>query len=123
MLYGYSLVAPRDHREAVMSDFPLPAYLALQQVVYRVGKALANVVPAERLYVMSLGSRQGNAHVHWHVAPLPPGTPFEQQQFAALDRGDYLDMPDTEMADLARRLREELARERPCSGRDRATPS
>jgi len=33
---------------------------------------------------MSLGSQQGNSHLHWHVAPLPPGVPYEQQQFHAL---------------------------------------
>ena len=42
------------------------------------------VVPTERLYLLALGSRQGNAHVHWHVAPLPPGVPYEKQQYAAL---------------------------------------
>ena len=27
---------------------------------------------------------RANAHVHWHVAPLPPGVPYEQQQFRAV---------------------------------------
>jgi histidine triad (HIT) family protein/ATP adenylyltransferase len=36
------------------------------------------------MYVLSLGSQQGNSHVHWHVAPLPPGTPYHQQQYHAL---------------------------------------
>ncbi|MFB7268619.1 hypothetical protein ACFCXH_41790, partial [Streptomyces nojiriensis] len=29
-------------------------------------------------------SRQGNAHLHWHIAALPPGVPYEWQQFHAL---------------------------------------
>ena len=40
--------------------------------------------PTERIYVLSLGSQQENAHVHWHVAALPPGVPYEDQQFRAL---------------------------------------
>jgi diadenosine tetraphosphate (Ap4A) HIT family hydrolase len=41
-------------------------------------------VPSERTYVLSLGSQQGNPHIHVHVVPLPPGTPYEQQQYHAL---------------------------------------
>jgi diadenosine tetraphosphate (Ap4A) HIT family hydrolase len=34
-LYGYVLVAPRQHREQVTGDFTLKEYLNLQQVIYR----------------------------------------------------------------------------------------
>lgn len=107
-LYGHSLVAPREHREQVTGDFTTAEYLAVQRVVYRVGEAIRAVVPTERLYVLSLGSQQGNRHVHWHLAPLPPGVPFEDQQLTALDRSDVLDLPDEELADLATRLNERL---------------
>ncbi|MGZ9935533.1 hypothetical protein ACXNSR_37285 [Streptomyces sp. NC-S4] len=30
------------------------------------------------------GSRRGNAHLHWHIAALPPGVPYERQQFHSL---------------------------------------
>ena len=62
-------------------------------------------MPTERLYVLSLGSQQGNRHVHWHVVPLPPGVPYEEQQLAVLDtaRG-YLDVPDDVSARLAATL-------------------
>ena len=63
------------------------------------------VVPTERLYLLSLGSQQGNRHVHWHVAPLPPDVPFEQQQLAALNTDLCLDLSEDEFADLAERLR------------------
>jgi diadenosine tetraphosphate (Ap4A) HIT family hydrolase len=106
-LYGYVLVAPREHREQVTGDFDREEYLGLQSVVYRVGEAITEVVRAERLYVLSLGSQAANRHVHWHLAPLPPGVPFEQQQFAALD-GSVLDLSEEEMADLAGRLRAAL---------------
>lgn len=74
-LLGYSLVAPKRHVERLESDLQLNEYLRLQEVVYRVANAVAVSVPTERVYVLSLGSQQGNAHVHWHVAPLPPGVP------------------------------------------------
>jgi hypothetical protein len=69
------------------------------------------VVPTERIYILTLGSQQGNRHVHWHLAPLPPGVPYEQQQTAALDlsRG-ILALSDEEMASLAQALRQALRR-------------
>jgi ATP adenylyltransferase len=108
-LYGYVLVAPREHREHVTGDFTADEYLQLQKLVHRVGEAVRSVVPTERLYVLSLGSQQGNRHVHWHVAPLPPGVPFEHQQLAALDTNARLTLSDDEFADLAERLRAALA--------------
>jgi diadenosine tetraphosphate (Ap4A) HIT family hydrolase len=109
-LYGHTIVAPRRHLEQVTGDFAPDDYLALQRIVYRVGEALRAVVPTERLYVLSLGSAQGNRHVHWHLAPLPPGVPFAQQQLAALSTDLVLDVSEDELADLAARLREVLTR-------------
>ena len=108
-LLGSTLVAPRHHREHVADDFTIDEYLALQQLVYRVAQALRRSVPTERVYVLSLGSHQGNAHVHWHIAALPPGTPFLQQQFEALrlDAGT-LSLTEAEMSELARRIRYNL---------------
>ena len=83
-LYGYTLVAPIEHREQVTGDFSLEAYIALQRGVYRVAEAVRRTVETERLYILSLGSQQGNSHVHWHIAPLPYSIPFKQQQLAAL---------------------------------------
>ena len=107
-LYGYVLVAPREHREHVTSDFTRDEYLRLQEVVHRVGEAIRRALPTERLYVLSLGSQQGNRHVHWHLAPLPPGVPFEEQQLAALDTNICLDLSEEELAELARKLRAAL---------------
>jgi diadenosine tetraphosphate (Ap4A) HIT family hydrolase len=107
-LYGYVLVAPREHKEQVTGDFSDTEYLQLQNVVRRVGEAVRRVVPTERLYIFSLGSQQGNRHVHWHVAPLPPGVPFDEQQLAALD-ADVLDLSGAEFEQLAARLRDALA--------------
>lgn len=109
LLYGYTLVAPREHREQATGDFTLEEYLALQRVIYHVAEALRAVVPTERIYILTLGSQQGNRHVHWHLAPLPPGVPYEQQQTAALDlsRG-ILALSDEQMASLAQAIRHEL---------------
>jgi len=108
VLRGYTLVAPREHREQATGDFDEDEYLELQRVVHRVGEAVRRSVPTERLYVLSLGSQDGNRHVHWHVAPLPPGVPFAEQQLAALDRSDALDLGDDELRDLAARIRAAL---------------
>lgn len=109
-LLGYCLVAPIEHREAVVADFSSDEYVHLQRVVHQVGTAVSRVVPTERLYVLSLGSNQGNAHVHWHVAPLPPGVPYEQQQFHALrfSTAGVIDVEPEDQEDLAARIRHEL---------------
>jgi diadenosine tetraphosphate (Ap4A) HIT family hydrolase len=104
-LLGYTLVAPLEHRTDVVRAFTVDEYVALQRRVHRVGAAVSAAVPTERLYLLSLGSHQGNAHVHWHVAPLPPGIPYDEQQYAALmhERG-YLDVPDGGLAAVAARI-------------------
>jgi diadenosine tetraphosphate (Ap4A) HIT family hydrolase len=107
-LYGYVLVAPKEHRERVVDDFSAAEYLKLQAVVHRVGGAVCRAVPTERLYVLSLGSFQGNSHVHWHLAPLPPGVPFERQQLAALDSDLGFVLSEDELKELAVRIRAEL---------------
>jgi len=106
-LLGYTLVAPVAHKERVVEDFDLTSYLAFQGFIYRVGRALSKIVPTERLYLLSLGSQQGNSHVHWHLAPLPPGLPFEQQQFAALmvERKGFIHQSVYERKELASRIR------------------
>jgi diadenosine tetraphosphate (Ap4A) HIT family hydrolase len=109
-LAGYTLVCPKAHLEQVAGDFTEAEYLRLQAVVRRVAEAVRQVMDAARVYVLSLGSNEANAHVHWHVAPLPPGVPLEEQQFAALDvRRGVLALSDAEMAGIAARIRTALA--------------
>jgi diadenosine tetraphosphate (Ap4A) HIT family hydrolase len=117
-LLRHTLVAPRAHREQVTGDFPVEEYLGLQRLVYQVGEAIRHELPTERLYIMSLGSQSGNRHVHWHVAPLPPGVPYDEQQLAAFswERG-VLDLPEADRAALARRIGARVTALR------RATPS
>ncbi|MDX1415684.1 MAG: HIT family protein [Candidatus Promineifilaceae bacterium] len=107
ILYGYVLVSPKEHREQVTGDFTEAEYLQLQSLIYRVGEAVRRAVAAERVYILSLGSQQGNSHVHWHIVPLPPGVPFHEQQLEALHVTDQiLDLSDKEFAALADKIRE-----------------
>ena len=109
-LLGCTLIAPLEHRTDVIDAFTADEYVELHGRVHRVGRAVSEAVPTERLYVLSLGSHQGNSHVHWHLAPLPPGVPYEQQQYVALmHENGYLDIPDADPAALARRIRELVA--------------
>ena len=108
-LYGYVLVAPVQHKEQVTGDFTLEDYLSLQRAVYRVAEAVRHTVETERIYILSLGSQQGNRHVHWHIAPLPNGVPFKQQQLEALKiKNGILDIPEHEMAELAKRISQNM---------------
>jgi diadenosine tetraphosphate (Ap4A) HIT family hydrolase len=91
----------------VTGDFDIDEYTALQRVLHEVAEGVRQEVGAERVYLLSLGSNEGNSHVHWHIAPLPPGVPYDEQQLAAL-RADALDIPDDEQASLAERLRRRL---------------
>lgn len=110
-LLGYTLVAPVEHRTDVVGSFTVDEYVALQRRVHRVGRAVSEVVPTERLYVLSIGSHQGNAHVHWHIGALPPGVPYREQQFVALmHENGHLDIPDADLEALAARIREVLTR-------------
>lgn len=103
--YGYTLVAPKEHREQVTGDFAVAEYLELQRLIYRVSEAVREEVGAERMYIYTFGSNQGNSHAHWHVVPLPPGVPYDQQQgaWASWDMG-VLKIPLEDMASLAGRI-------------------
>jgi len=99
-LRGYALVCPREHVVDVTGDRDL--FLHVTGVAHDLAEALKRVLPVERVYLLSLGSHQGNAHVHWHVAPLPPGVPYAEQQYRAL-MAEHGILPFTaaEQADLA----------------------
>lgn len=105
-LPGYCLVSPKIHIDDLAQGISLDAYLQLQAIVHRLSRALKQVFDAERIYVLSLGSQQGNSHLHFHVVPLPRGVPYEQQQYHALmaEHG-VLAFDDTEMAEIATRIR------------------
>jgi len=104
---GYTIVAPRAHVVDVTCDREL--FRRVTDVMHDVAEALKVTVPTERIYLMSLGSHQGNAHVHWHVAPLPPGVPYERQQFhSVMVENGILDVTREEQGALAGRVRSAL---------------
>lgn len=59
------LVVPRRHVEDVVRDLNSQEYLRLQAAVHTVARAVAAATDPERVYVASMGSKQGNAHIHW----------------------------------------------------------
>jgi histidine triad (HIT) family protein len=104
-LPGYCLVCPTEHIEDLAEGLTSDAYLSLQARIHRLSRALKRVFAAERIYVLSLGSQQGNRHLHFHVAPLPPGVPFERQQYHALmAENGILDFDDAAMAAMAEQI-------------------
>ena len=80
-------------------------YVGLQKLVYRVTEAVRQEVGAERMYIFTFGANEGNSHVHWHVVPLPPGVPYEDQQgkWTSWSKG-VLEIPHQEMTALADRI-------------------
>ena len=62
------------------------------------------------VYILSQGSQQGNKNVHRHIAPLPFGVPFEQQQLEAPRMKDgILQLSAEEVSALAARCARRLA--------------
>ncbi len=95
--------------ERLVEELDVDEFHRLQSVVYRVARAISATVPTERVYVMSLGSQQGNAHVHWHVASLPTGIPYEKQQFhSVMAENGVLAVTDAEQEALAAAVRRNM---------------
>lgn len=105
--YGQTLVCPKRHVVDVVGGLALDEYLHLQRIVYAVGRAVEQVVAPERIYIASFGSHQVNAHVHFHVHPLPPGVPVREQQMVSmlLEAVGRLELTQGEWEDLGRRIR------------------
>jgi diadenosine tetraphosphate (Ap4A) HIT family hydrolase len=60
------------------------------------------------MYILTLGSNQGNPHVHWHVVPLPPGAlRGAAGHVASWSRGVF-EITREEIASLAARIAERL---------------
>ena len=105
--YGQTLVCPKRHVVDVVGGLALDEYLYLQRIVHAVGRAVEQVVAPERIYIASLGSHQVNAHVHFHVHPLPPGVPVREQQMVSmtLEAVGRLELTQAEWDDLGQRIR------------------
>ena len=109
-LFGYVIVAPKDHLEHVTGDFSEGEYVELQRFIHRVAEAMRRLLAPERIYVLSLGSQAANAHVHWHIAALPPGVPLEKQQYHALmHENGVIDADRAAVVDYVAKMRVELS--------------
>jgi histidine triad (HIT) family protein len=108
---GYSLVCPKRHAERFETDLSPEEWRHLMAVAQKVAAVVAEVTGAIRMYLASLGSPERNAHLHLHVCPCPEGTPFEQQQFAAMQvrDGRYLELSEERLDELAVQIRQGLA--------------
>jgi histidine triad (HIT) family protein len=105
--YGQTLVCPKRHVVDVVGGMELNEYLYLQRVVHAVGRAVARAVAPERIYIASFGSHQLNAHVHFHIHPLPYGVPVREQQMVSMlaELVGRLELTQGEWEDLGRRVR------------------
>jgi len=109
-LFGQVIVAPKAHLEQITGDFSEQEYLRLQRFVFRVAEGVRKVLSPERVYILSLGSRAANAHVHWHIAPLPSGVPLEHQQYHALmHEHGVVQVSAEEQAELVFKLKAAIA--------------
>ena len=108
---GYTIVCPKRHVERFEADLSPGEWLRLQAVVQRVARAVSEATAAIRMYIASLGSPERNPHLHVHICPCPPGTPFERQQFAAMmfENGQYLPLSDDRQDEIADLIRDRLA--------------
>ncbi|MEU1307794.1 HIT family protein [Streptomyces cinnamoneus] len=118
-LPGKLLVAPKRHVEHVVRDLDEGAYSRLMLFVREIALAAEAVLGPERTYLYSLGSQQGNSHLHWHVAGLPSGVPYQEQQFHALmSENGVLHPAPEDTAETAARIREAVATQRPTRRRE-----
>jgi histidine triad (HIT) family protein len=108
--YAHVLVCPKKHVEQIASDLSNEEYLESQKIVHQVVKAVSRAVEHDRIYVASFGSQQMNKHVHFHVVPIPSGTPIREQQMAAMipDLVGHLELEESEWQELANKLRQEF---------------
>ena len=104
-------MCPKRHVERFESELSPAEWQRLLDVTQRIARSISEAMGAMRMYLASLGSPQGNPHLHLHVCPCPPGTPLEEQQGAAMrgKNGDYLHLSDERLDEIARLIRAGLA--------------
>jgi histidine triad (HIT) family protein len=107
---GQTLVCPKRHIEQIAEELSEEEYLHLQTIVHRFTKAIGKALVPERTYVASFGSQQMNRHVHFHIVPLPVGTPIREQQMASMmpELVGYLELEKEEWKELTTKIKEKL---------------
>lgn len=106
-MYGWILIASKEHREQAISDFVMKDFIYIQTMIYRIAKAVQEELGAERIYILSLGSNQGNSHAHWHIVPLPPSVPYQEQQIGIFKIG-ILKILEEEQSSFATLIRSKI---------------
>ncbi|MCZ6855184.1 MAG: HIT family protein, partial [Gammaproteobacteria bacterium] len=92
-------------------DFDESEYLDIQRFIYNMSESMRSVFKPERVYILILGSKTANSHVHWHVVPLPVGVPLEEQQYYALmGENGIVEVTAEEQRDIADKLAAEISR-------------
>ncbi|GAB7348646.1 hypothetical protein MBLNU459_g7016t1 [Dothideomycetes sp. NU459] len=133
MCPGHLLVTTRGHHEK-LSDVPLePTAQALGFWMPLISRALAKTLDIEDWNVVqNNGARAAQVvpHVHFHFIPRYPEGRREQSRKGAVDaatmrswrmfgRGMREELDDDEAAEMAKRIREGLAREVAALGKDK----
>ena len=104
-------MAPKRHVEEVTGDYSEAEYVEIQAFIYRVTEAIRKVLVPERIYILSLGSQAATSHVHWHIAPLPPGVSLEKQQYYALmHEHGIIEMSEQDRKDFVKEVRAALGK-------------
>lgn len=108
--YGQTLVCPKRHIATVVGGMELDEYLDLQRIIYMIGRAVERAVEPERIYIATFGSNQVNAHVHFHILPLPKGIPVREQQMASMmvEVVGRLELTNDEWKELQTKIRDAM---------------
>lgn len=104
---GYSIVSPKKHIER-FEEMEEDEWLCLQKITQKTAKAVSLYTSATRMYLASWGSPERNAHLHIHICPCPPNTPFEDQQLKAMDQGEKLLDISGRMTEIASGIKSSL---------------
>ena len=107
---GHSLVCPKKHIRHIFKDLDDSQYIEFLKYAKKIGSAIQDALSPDRMYLVSVGSNELNDHVHFHLFPLPVNTPFDEQQFAALDHNKkpILNFSREEKEELADKIRNKI---------------
>ena len=103
---GFLILQPLRHVEHI-TELTTGEAASLGPLLSGVTRALMRVVAPQKVYVCSFGSVV--KHVHFYLIPQMPGMPNAGELLDELAAGRWA-CSDTEAADVARRVRIELAK-------------
>lgn len=109
---GQAIIAPKKHKVHFERDFTSDEYLYIQKIILKAAKAIQKILEAERMYLLSIGSDQLVAHIHFRLFPLPKGIPYDKQQFVAMEPkiNPIIILSKKESELLASKIRKEMSK-------------